>query len=111
MNKIISPFFFLVLPFKIWGILFLVLSLVGVEQVVASNIEKSTSHIHLDKSFYVSGEIIWYKLYLGKEFKDKSATIKAVVATPKGKTLNQDFFKTAGNTYLQGHYKIPFGGV
>ena len=78
--------------------------------VSANNTEpiESTSYIHLDKSFYVTGEVVWYKIYLGPSLKDKSVTIKATIANQKGKVVATEFLQTEGKTYAHGYYKIPF---
>ena len=110
MNKMIPHFSLHGTLFHILVLLFLlpINSFGGIETVL-TNVEENTSYIHLDKSFYVTGEIIWYKVYLDQSFKEKAVTVKALVATPEGKLINQNFFKTEGKTYLDGYYKIPFG--
>jgi len=70
--------------------------------------DEETTYLHLDKSFYVTGEIIWYKLYLGASFKDQEVTIRAMVANQNGQIVGNEFLKTAGKPYLDGYYKIPF---
>ena len=57
-------------------------------------------YLHLDKSFYVTGEIIWYKLYLGTNLKDQPITIRATVANPEGKIVGDNFLKSEGRTGL-----------
>jgi hypothetical protein len=64
--------------------------------------------VHLDKSFYVSGEIIWYKVYLSQEFKSKAVNLRATVVNPQGNIIHSSFIKTEGNTYISGYYQIPF---
>ena len=65
-------------------------------------------YLHLDKSFYVTGEIVWYKLYLGASLKEQPITIRATVASPEGKIIGDDFLKSEGQTGVDGYFKIPF---
>ncbi len=71
-------------------------------------LEDNTSYIHLDKSFYVTGEVIWYKLYLDKSFQGKEVTISCLVANQKGKVIGNMFYQTNGQMHINGYYKIPF---
>jgi len=64
--------------------------------------------LHLDKSFYVTGEIVWYKLYLSADFKDKPISVRALVLDGSGTIQHSSFLKTEGKTYVEGYYKIPF---
>ncbi len=73
-----------------------------------SDLEDNTSYIHLDKSFYVTGEVIWYKLYLGKEFKEKEVTISCLIANQKGKVIGTMFYQNNGQMHFNGYYKVPF---
>ena len=110
MNKMILHFSFLSTLFHLLAVLFLLpINTFGGIETVVKDVEENTSYIHIDKSFYVTGEIIWYKVYLDQALKGKTATLKSVVVRPQGKIINQEFFKTEGKTYLQGYYKIPFG--
>ena len=70
--------------------------------------EENTSYIHLDKSFYVTGEVIWYKLYLGKAFQEKEVTISCLIANQKGKVIGNMFYQNNGQMHVNGYYKIPF---
>lgn len=70
--------------------------------------DEETNYLHLDKSFYVTGEIIWYKLYLGASFKDKPVTVRATVADQAGTIVGNEFLKTEGKSFISGYYKIPF---
>lgn len=74
--------------------------------IALANSEKCV--VHLDKSFYVTGEIMWYKIYLPTAFKDKSLTIRATLLDKSGDLQHSSFLKTAGKTYAQGYYSIPY---
>ena len=52
--------------------------------------------VHLDKSFYVTGEIVWYQLYLTQAFKTKPAAIRATVLDANGLVQHSSFIKSSG---------------
>lgn len=64
--------------------------------------------IHLDKSFYINGEVIWYKIYLPNIVQDRSVALKVVLVNEAGRVYDYSFIKTEGNTFAHGYYKIPF---
>ncbi len=64
--------------------------------------------VHLDKSFYVTGEIAWYQLYLPQTFKAKSVAIRATILDARGVVQHSSFLQTEGKTAVDGYYKIPF---
>ena len=73
-----------------------------------ANIATDKCVVHLDKSFYVTGEIVWYQLYLTQAFKAKPVAIRATVLDKNGLVQHSSFLKTTGNTAVDGYYKIPF---
>jgi hypothetical protein len=64
--------------------------------------------LHFDKSFYVTGEVIWFKIYLPQETDNHAFTIRATLLDQNGKTADYFFLQTEGKTYAHGYYKIPF---
>ncbi len=74
----------------------------------AAPLPPESIYLHLDKSFYVTGEIVWYKLYLSNTLKEQPITIRATVANPEGKIIGDDFLKSAGQRGVDGYFKIPF---
>lgn len=64
--------------------------------------------IHLDKSFYVNGEVIWYKLSMPADRQHQSAVIKMVLTDQKGQPLFYTFLKNKQDFSVSGYYKIPF---
>lgn len=70
--------------------------------------------IHLDKSFYVNGEMIWYKLLLPADRRHEGVAIKVVLSDRHGNNLFYTYLKNPTANYVAGYYKIPFdmpGGV
>lgn len=71
-------------------------------------------HIHLDKSFYVNGEVIWYKFTMPADAQHENAAIKVILADKAGNTLFYTFLKSRDRAFVAGYYKIPFdlpGGI
>lgn len=65
-------------------------------------------NVHIDKSFYVTGELIWYKLYLTPNMKDKNVAIKTSLVSANGNIIGDHFNLSEGKTYISGYYKLPF---
>ncbi|RMG83521.1 MAG: hypothetical protein D6714_09565, partial [Bacteroidetes bacterium] len=65
-------------------------------------------YVHLDKSFYVTGEVVWFKLYLPPLLKDKPTTIRAFVFDSNKNPVRDFFLQSEGKTYVHGYYPIPF---
>ncbi len=98
----------MITPFRlVKNMLSLCLVLVFSMTAVA-NVATDKCVIHLDKSFYVTGEIVWYQLYLSQAFKAKPVAIRATVLDAKGMVQHSSFLKTTGGTAVDGYYKIPF---
>lgn len=64
--------------------------------------------LHLDKSFYVTGEVAWYKLYLPKSEENKEAIVHVLVSDRNGDVLEQFYLQASEKGYVEGYYKIPF---
>lgn len=73
-----------------------------------SNIAENSCIVHLDKSFYVTGEVAWFKLYLPPSVKDKPLVVRTFVFDQNGKVKEDFFLNSEGKTYVNGYYKIPF---
>ncbi len=63
--------------------------------------------LHVDKSFYVTGEIIWYKLYLPAVFIGHPVAIRVVTTAADAQTVDEYFLHTLGDNYVSGFYRIP----
>ena len=77
---------------------------IGFFNVASSQIECA---VHLDKSFYVTGELIWYKLILPPTMMDNNAAIKTSLVKENGSTVGDHFNFTNGETYITGYFKLP----
>jgi hypothetical protein len=64
--------------------------------------------VHLDKSFYVSGEVIWFKLYLPATWKGHDVAIKTTVLDADAKITDRFFIKSEGNNFIDGYHKTAF---
>ena len=63
---------------------------------------------HFNKSFYTSGEMVWYKLNLPNSMAGKEATLSVAVFQPNGELIHKDYIQTKGKSSCQGYYKIPY---
>ncbi|MCB0602133.1 MAG: hypothetical protein KDC28_12935 [Saprospiraceae bacterium] len=64
--------------------------------------------LHTDKAFYVSGEKIWYSLYLPQELQDKSYVLKVFAVNAKGEIMDDYYLRSEGQSMVGGYYAIPF---
>lgn len=75
--------------------------------IVTSIKSQSNVTVHLDKPYYVTGEVVWYKLYMPSAFQEASGKIKVVVQANDNSVIEESFVQlTAGS--MSGYYKIPF---
>ena len=81
-------------------VLLLSLSLVGFSQ--------KEILLHLDKPYYVSGEIAWFKLYLPTEYEDQNCMLKVNLARSNGSIVDEFFLKTEGGSSVEGYYKFGY---
>ena len=66
-----------------------------------------TCYVHLDKSFYVTGETIWYKLYLPSSFKQHSSIIKVDFVNSKARSIDSYYIASEGKLAVSGYWEIP----
>ena len=90
------------------NISFLVCLLFFSNNVFSNNIDEENIIIHLDKSFYVTGEVVWYKVYLPKDFEGRAVTLKTTVMNEMGTVKHYSHHATDGKSYFSSYYKIPF---
>lgn len=88
--------------------LYILLVLILPFRINAANSQNDNCIIHLNKSFYVSGEIIWYKIYLPEIFRQQDVSFEIKFVNQQGLLVNDICLKNEGKTYLHGHYKLPF---
>ena len=73
-----------------------------------NNFDEENITIHLDKSFYVTGEVVWYKVYLPKDFEGQAVTLKSTVMNEMSTIKHYAHHATDGKAYFSSYYKIPF---
>lgn len=96
------------IPFQVLKNILCLLVFVSISLSAMANNTADKCIVHLDKSFYVSGEIVWYQLYLPQAFKAKPVAIKATVLDAVGNIQHSSFMQSEGKTAVDGYYKIPF---
>lgn len=85
------------------GISCLLLSLSLVGQTV-----ESSCLVHFDKPVYVSGEVLWYKIYLPQAFSGTSLSFEVKLVGENGQQLQHYFLQNQGAAVLEGYFKIPY---
>lgn len=74
----------------------------------AQSSDTSPIVLHSDKPFYVTGEVIWYQLYLPPAYQGRDLALKMVLVQPDGAVVDNYFLKTAGSTTADGYFKLPY---
>ncbi len=97
MNRYIIFFFFLLY----WNI-------TSDAQIFA---KPESSILQIDKTFYVSGETIWFHLTLPHKFSGNNIAIQAKIFSPDGELLKSNFLSTKGNNYIDGFFKVPYHAI
>jgi hypothetical protein len=64
--------------------------------------------VHLDKSFYVSGEVIWFKLYLPITWKGHDVVLQTTILDEDANIAARFFIRTEDKNYIAGYYKTAF---
>ena len=96
------------IPFQVLKNIFCLFIVASISFSAMANNTADKCIVHLDKSFYVTGEIVWYQVYLPQTFKAKPVAIKATVLDAAGTIQHSSFIQSEGNTAVDGYYKIPF---
>ncbi len=86
-----------------------ILSLLGICHflLLAAQVQ-TTCMVHMDKSFYVNGETMWYQVYLPDHMEGTKVTVKAVILDGKNRLQGYYFLASEGKTALPAYYKIPY---
>ncbi len=64
--------------------------------------------LHLDKPYYTSGEVAWYKLYLPIEYKTLDAKVKLEITNSNGVIVDDHYLDAAGQGDITGYWNVPF---
>lgn len=64
--------------------------------------------LHVNKSFFVTGETVWYSLYIPNALKGVSFMAQVQLIAQDGTIKDHYFLKTEGKKQLDGYFKIPF---
>lgn len=65
-------------------------------------------YIHVDKPFYVTGEVIWYKIYFPVSIIGNDKAIGISIFNGDARVVHNSFLKTNKKTFVTGYFKIPF---
>jgi hypothetical protein len=70
--------------------------------------QPETALLHFDKTFYVTGEVVWYKLFLPARLQGQDFSIHLSILNEKGESVSETFLATSGKTACHGYYAIPY---
>ena len=68
---------------------------------------QTNSFVHFNKSFYVAGEIAWFKLYLSDGFPKEKSVISSSVYRSDGQLVEQFHLVNEGHS-AAGYFKVPY---
>ncbi len=63
--------------------------------------------VHLDKPYYVTGETVWYKIYLPQGFSNISGKARVIVKNSRDVLVDHYSIQLA-ETQMNGYFKIPY---
>ena len=64
--------------------------------------------LHFDKEFYVTGEVMWYKLYLPDSDDKEVAVVQVLISDREGAVKDEFYLQASKEGHIEGYYKIPF---
>ena len=85
-----------------WFFLWLLQPLAGTSQV-----HESTLVLHLDKGFYVTGEVVWFKIYVPSRWEGQRF-LTLDIFDEKGRGLETFGVSSEGESYIFGYFPIPY---
>jgi|GEM_PF-837369 len=90
------------------GAKLLICCLLSLPPILYGQDSKALCRVHFDKPFYVSGEVVWYKIYLPQSFNGKEVSFEVKLVAENGHELQHYFLKNEKQPHLVGYFKIPF---
>lgn len=64
--------------------------------------------LHTNKPFYVTGEVVWYTVFLPPSLNNQETVIKTYIIDPKGRVKKEFFLNSNSQPTINGYFKIPF---
>lgn len=89
-------------------ILPLLLLLLGLGAASSLAAQAAVSVVHIDRPFYVNGEVIWYKLYLPATLQSERFTVRLDVMDDRGQRVDYTYLRGTEANVLDGYYAIPY---
>lgn len=74
---------------------------------LSAQIANDEAIIHLNKPYYVSGETVWYQLYLPNAFAGAKGNVQVMIQNKNGQVID-DMFWLMEDARLDGYFKIPY---
>jgi len=70
--------------------------------------QSQSSLVHLDKPFYVSGEMVHYQIYFPIELQDHQLTLEVLIYNQTGSVVHQSFLRKEPKNISHGYFKLPY---
>lgn len=64
--------------------------------------------IHTNQAYYITGDVLKYKLYLPQSFKNQDKVIRICFSKNDNELVNESFLKTGNSNSVSSELKIPF---
>jgi len=74
---------------------------------LSAQLDAKKAIIHMDKPYYVSGETMWYQVYLPEVFRGVAGSVQILIEDESGKIID-DAFWNIGEAHIQGYFNIPY---
>lgn len=88
-------------------VLSFVAGLLAISELVQAQ-NRSTSMVHLDKPYYVAGEMINYQVYLPPNLSQKETLLEVAIYNGTGEIIASSYLKNGVAILPHGYYKIPY---
>ena len=70
--------------------------------------QSAVSLVHVDRPFYVNGEVVWYKLYLPSNMTSQRFTVRLDVMDDRGERVDYVYLPSTVGRMVDGYYAIPY---
>lgn len=76
--------------------------------IARAQTDQGSCLVHFDKSFYVTGEYIWYHVFLPSDFERRNIAVRMTLHDDSGIEIHHQYHRAEGMDGFGGYYQIPF---
>ncbi|MEM1325380.1 MAG: hypothetical protein AAGI23_05465 [Bacteroidota bacterium] len=69
---------------------------------------QESSLLHINKSFYATGEVVWFNYFLPDRFAEQTAIVEVIISDRAGDAVDRFYLRNEESATINGYYKIPF---